>query len=113
MKDSRSSRSIFALVWIAACLAAIVGGAAAGIHFALGLGRLILNPSHRWQPRSDWIACFLWAVAAAAVAALPTIWRLRRNRLRKLKQPQPAPPESGEPQTPLHQPSQTEPAWKN
>ena len=113
MSDSRFSRSIFIPVWIAACLAAIVGGTAAGIHFALGLGRLIRNPSHHWQSRSDWTECFLWAFAAAAIAALPTIWRFRRNRLRKLKQPAAAAPQPEGPEAALRQPNPAEAAWKS
>ena len=89
-----------------------MGGTATGIHFALGLGRLIRNPLHHWQARSDWIECFLWALAATVIAAMPTIWRFRRNRLRKLKQPVAAVPQPETPEPALPQPNPAEAAWK-
>ena len=111
MRDSLLRRSILQPVWIAICLGLIVGGTVVGIHFALGLGRLMLNPLHHWQPRSDWGKCLIWAMLATIVAIAPTAWSLRRSRRRLARQREKERLQE-QPRPQLVPTPSKEPAWK-
>jgi phosphotransferase system glucose/maltose/N-acetylglucosamine-specific IIC component len=70
-------------VWAIGCLAIVIAGTAAAIHFARGLWALLLSPSHRWELRADWTRCFLIALIWAAIYTSLLAWLARQKRLRE------------------------------